>query len=128
MQLKLFAIYLPVGVMIVSLILFSQVSTAAASAELMDKEDDEDKAIKQELGTSETNPNDDNRGKQEEEEAAEEQESNDDTSESEDNVMIDDDGDGDDNINPSEMMMTMMYLSNYPLIIQYHFLKRPALV
>ena len=102
MQLKLFAIYLPVGVMIVSLILFSQVSTAAASAELMDKEDDEDKAIKQELGTSETNPNDDNRGKQEEEEAAEEQESNDDTSESEDNVMIDDDGDGGDNINPSE--------------------------
>ena len=102
MQLKLFAIYLPVGVMIVSLILFSQVSTAAASAELMDKEDDEDKAIKQELGTSETNPNDDNRGKQEEEEEAEEQESNDDTSESEDNVMIDDDGDGDDNINPSE--------------------------
>ena len=102
MQLKLFAIYLPVGVVIVSLILFSQVSTAAASAELMDKEDDEDKAIKQELGTSETNPNDDNRGKQEEEEAAEEQESNDDTSESEDNVMIDDDGDGDDNINPSE--------------------------
>lgn len=102
MQLKLFAIYLPVGVMIVSLILYSQVSTAAASAELMDKEDDEDKAIKQELGTSETNPNDDNRGKQEEEEAAEEQESNDDTSESEDNVMIDDDGDGDDNINPSE--------------------------
>jgi hypothetical protein len=101
MQLKLFAIYLPVGVMIVSLILFSQVSTAAASAELMDKEDDEDKAIKQELGTSETNPNDDNRGKQEEE-AAEEQESNDDTSESEDNVMIDDDGDGGDNINPSE--------------------------
>ena len=102
MQLKLFAIYLPVGVMIVSLILFSQVSTAAASAELMDKEDDEDKAIKQELGTSETKPNDDNRGKQEEEEAAEEQESNDDTSESEDNVMIDDDGDGGDNINPSE--------------------------
>ena len=104
MQLKLFAIYLPVGVMIVSLILFSQVSTAAASAELMDKEDDEDKAIKQELGTSETNPNDDNRGKQEEEEdeEAEEQESNDDTSESEDNVMIDDDGDGGDNINPSE--------------------------
>ena len=101
MQLKLFAIYLPVGVMIVSLILFSQVSTAAASAELMDKEDDEVKAIKQELGTSETNPNDDNRGKQEEEEA-EEQESNDDTSESEDNVMIDDDGDGGDNINPSE--------------------------
>jgi hypothetical protein len=101
MQLKLFAIYLPVGVMIVSLILFSQVSTAAASAELMDKEDDEYKAIKQELGTSETNPNDDNRGKQEEE-AAEEQESNDDTSESEDNVMIDDDGDGGDNINPSE--------------------------
>ena len=101
MQLKLFAIYLPVGVMIVSLILFSQVSTAAASAELMDKEDDEDKAIKQELGTSETKPNDDNRGKQEEE-TAEEQESNDDTSESEDNVMIDDDGDGGDNINPSE--------------------------
>ena len=67
MQLKLFAIYLPVGVMIVSLILYSQVSTAAASAELMDKEDDEDKAIKQELVTSETNPNDDNRGKQEEE-------------------------------------------------------------
>ena len=33
----------------------------------MDKEDDEDKAIKQELGTSETKPNDDNRGKQEEE-------------------------------------------------------------
>ena len=66
MQLNLFVICHPIGVVIVSLILFTQVLTAPAiaeSAELMDKEH-EDKAIKQKLGTSETNLNEDNIGKQ----------------------------------------------------------------
>jgi hypothetical protein len=85
--------------MIVSLILFSQVLTAAAAADAAGVQTaiELDKAIKQKLGTSETDLNEDDIGKQEEE-ATEEQESNDDTRESEDNVMIDDD----DNINSSE--------------------------
>jgi hypothetical protein len=107
-QLKLFVIYLQIGVMILSLItIFSQVLTEAVAAEeLIDIEFD-DKAIKQELETSETNLNEDDIGKQEE--ATEMQESNYDTREreSEDNVTINDDdyddnGNNDNDINPSE--------------------------
>ena len=106
MQLKLFAIHLPIGVMIVSLILFSQILTAAAAgAEEQTDIELENEDTKEQLGTSETTRNDDNMGKQEE--ATEEQESNDDTREreSQDNVMIDDDDDDDHdhNINSSEV-------------------------
>jgi hypothetical protein len=105
MQLKLFAIHLPIGVMIVSLILFSQILTAAAAgAEEQTDIELENEDTKEQLGASETTRNDDNMGKQEEE-ATEEQESNDDTREreSQDNVMIDDDDDHDHNINSSEV-------------------------
>jgi hypothetical protein len=63
-QLKLFAIDLPIGVMILSLItIFSQVITEAVTAEELIDIEFEDKAIKQELETSETNLNEDNIGK-----------------------------------------------------------------
>jgi hypothetical protein len=63
-QLKLFAIDLPIGVMILSLItIFSQVITEAVTAEELIDIGFEDKAIKQELETSETNLNEDNIGK-----------------------------------------------------------------
>ena len=87
------------------------------------------KAIKQELVSSKTNLNEDNIGKQEEEE--EMQESNDyDTREreSQDNVMMDNGDEDDDNINPSEEEEDDEYLSNFPLIISYYFLKCPTSV
>jgi hypothetical protein len=68
MQLKLFVIHLPVGVMIVTLILFSQVFTALASLSSSDQADKElkDEDIKQELVSGDTNLNEDNTEKQEE--------------------------------------------------------------
>jgi len=59
MQLKLFIIDLPIGALIVSLILLSQLLTAAAAAELIDIEP-KDKDIKQELDSSETEPDKEN--------------------------------------------------------------------
>jgi hypothetical protein len=53
MQLKLFVIHIPVGLMIMSLLLFNQVLIQAAAAEQTDI-DLKDKALKQELGSSET--------------------------------------------------------------------------
>jgi hypothetical protein len=71
-QLKLFAIDLPIGVMILSLItIFSQVITEAVTAEELIDIEFEDKTIKQELETSETNLNENNIEKQEEEAATE---------------------------------------------------------
>jgi hypothetical protein len=79
MQLKLFVIHVPVGVMIVSLILFSQAFTALAVASSSSDQTDKelkDKDTKQKSKSSDTKPNDgDNMGKQTEEE----QESNSDT-------------------------------------------------
>jgi hypothetical protein len=89
MQLKLFVIHLPVGVIIVSLIFLGQVLTPAPAAEEQTDIELEDKDTKQELGTSETKPtNENNRVKQEEE-----QESNGDTRERglEQNITIGDD-------------------------------------
>jgi hypothetical protein len=60
MQLKLFVMHLLIGVMIVSLIFFSQVVFTAAVAVVADEEQtdiidlEEDEDIKQELGPSET--------------------------------------------------------------------------
>jgi hypothetical protein len=54
---------LPIGIIILSLIIFSQILTQAAAAaaeEQSDIELKEDKAIKQELGTSETKPTKEN--------------------------------------------------------------------
>src|SRR5919106_4488 len=89
MNIKLFVIHVPVGIMILSLMLFSHIFTEV-----------EDKETKQESGTSETKANnDDNTGKDQEEaegdEDQEQQESNDDTRAregglEEDNIMIDD--------------------------------------
>jgi lipopolysaccharide export LptBFGC system permease protein LptF len=85
-QLKLSVISLPVGVMLVSFILFSQVFTAVASSSDRTDKELKDKDIKQKSKSSETNLNDeDNIGKQEERE-------------SQDNVMVDN---GDDNNNSS---------------------------
>jgi hypothetical protein len=88
MQLKLFIIDLPIGALIVSLILLSQLLTAAAAAELIDIEP-KDKDIKQELDSSETKPDKENNTVNQVEE---EQESNGDTRERgvEQNITIDD--------------------------------------
>jgi hypothetical protein len=88
MQLKLFIIDLPIGAMIVSLILLSQLLTAAAAAELIDIEP-KDKDIKQELDSSETKQDKENNTVNQVEE---EQESNGDTRERgvEQNITIDD--------------------------------------
>ena len=88
MQLKLFIIDLPIGALIVSLILLSQLLTAAAAAELIDIEP-KDKDIKQELDSSETEPDKENNTVNQVEE---EQESNGDTRERgvEQNITIDD--------------------------------------
>ena len=85
-QLRLFVIYIPVGIMIISLIIISQIFTATAAAALAlalaaaeDQTDIEvkDKDIKEELGTSDTKAtNDDNTASE--------------TGLEEDNVMIDD--------------------------------------
>jgi hypothetical protein len=86
-----FGIPLPVGVMMLNLILFSHVLAAYAAKEQTDTElEDED--TKEELGTSETNPKEDDIAKQEEEDK---EESNDDTKEREleDNILIDEDDD-----------------------------------
>jgi hypothetical protein len=96
MQLKLFVIHLPVGVIIVSLIFFGQVLTAAPAAEEQTDIELEDKDTKQELGPSETKPTkENNRVKQEEE-----QESNGDIRERglEQNITIGDD------VYPSEVI------------------------
>jgi hypothetical protein len=53
MQLKLFVIHIPIRLIIMSLLLFNQVLIEAAAAEQIDI-DLQDKAIKQELGSSET--------------------------------------------------------------------------
>ena len=53
MQLKLFVIHIPIGLIIMSLLLFNQVLIEAAAAEQTDL-DLKGKAIKQELGSSET--------------------------------------------------------------------------
>ncbi|MDQ3868892.1 MAG: hypothetical protein M3250_04955 [Thermoproteota archaeon] len=86
MQLKLFIIDLPIGAMIISLILLSQLLTAAA--ELIDIEP-KDKDIKQELDLSETKPDKENNTVNQVEE---EQESNGDTRERgvEQNITVDD--------------------------------------
>jgi hypothetical protein len=88
MQLKLFIIDLPIGALIVSLILLSQLLTAAATAELIDIEP-KDKDIKQELDSSETKPDKENNTVNQVEE---EQESNGDIRERgvEQNITIDD--------------------------------------
>jgi hypothetical protein len=89
MQIKLFVIHLPIGVIIVSLIFLGQVLTPAPAAEEQTDIELEDKDTKQELGTSETKPmKENNRVKQEEE-----QESNGDTREREleQNITIGDD-------------------------------------
>jgi hypothetical protein len=103
MQLKLFVMHLPIGVMIVSLIFVSQVVFSAAVAVVADEEQtdiielEEYEGIKQELGPSETNPTENDIVKQEGEEEGEDedqQESNGDTAGTEledDNIMIDDD-------------------------------------
>ena len=106
MNLKLFVIHVPVGIMILSLMLFGHIFTEAAALVAVSATKDqtdtevEDKEAKQESGTSETKANnDDNTGKDQEEaegdEDEEQQESNDDTRATEgeleeDNVMIDD--------------------------------------
>jgi Tfp pilus assembly protein PilN len=96
MQLKLFVVmYLPVGVIIVSLIFFGQVLTAAPAAEEQTDIELEDKDTKQESEPSETEEikEEDNTGKQEEEGKEEEQQSNDDTTGTgleEDNITIGD--------------------------------------
>ena len=116
MQIRLFVIHVPVGIMILSLMLFSHIFTEAVALAAADAAKDhtdtevEDKDNKGELRTSETKAtNDDNTGKQEEEqdEDEEQQDSNDDTKAresglEEDDVMIDDadtysSDDGDDN-------------------------------
>ena len=88
MQLKLFIIDHPIGAMIVSLILLSQLFTAAAAAELIDIEP-KDKDIKQELDSSETKPDKENNTVNQVEE---EKESNGDTRERgvQQNITIDD--------------------------------------
>ncbi len=86
MQLKLFIIDLPIGAMIVSLILLSQLLTAAA--ELIDIEP-KDNDIKQQSDSSKTKPAKENNTVKQ---AEEEQESNGDTRERgiEQNITIDD--------------------------------------
>jgi hypothetical protein len=81
MQPKLFVIHLlPVGVMILSLIIFSQILTAAA-AEQTDIELKEDKDIKQELGLSKTKPTNEENNTVKRAKEEEEQGSNEDTKE-----------------------------------------------
>jgi hypothetical protein len=80
MQLKkTFVIHLlPVGVMILSLIIFSQMLTQAAAAAAEEQSDIvlKDKAIKQELGTSETKPTNEENNTLKQAKEEEEQESN----------------------------------------------------
>ena len=101
MQLRLFVINVPVGMMILSLILFSHIFTetvALAATGAKDKTDTEveDKNSKQESGTTETKSNDDDSAKdgKEDKDDAEQQESSDDTRAIErgleDNIMIED--------------------------------------
>ena len=108
MQLKPFVIHLLVGVMIVSLILFSEVITltiaAANTATEMRDLEVEHKDIKQELEPMETEEigedEDDNTAKQDVEGEDEEQQSNDDTAGTglEEDIMIDDNYSSDDDV------------------------------
>ena len=75
MRLKLFVIHIPIGLIIMSLLLFNQVLIKAATAEQADL-DVKDKAIKQELGSSETKHTKENNTVKQ---AEENQESNGDT-------------------------------------------------
>src|SRR5919112_6471083 len=59
MQLKLFIFYLPTGVIMISLLLFNQILMEAAAAEQTDIYL-KDKAIKQELASSTTEPTKEN--------------------------------------------------------------------
>ncbi len=101
MQLRLFIINVPVGMMILSLILLSHIFTetvAFAATGAKDKTDTEveDKNSKQESGTTETKSNDDDSAKdgKEDKDDAEQQESSDDSRAIErgleDNIMIED--------------------------------------
>jgi hypothetical protein len=101
MQLRLFVINVPVGMMILSLILFSHIFTetvALAATGAKDKTDGEveDKNSKQESGTTETKSNDDDSAKdgKEDNDDEEQQESSDDTRAIqgglEDSIMIED--------------------------------------
>jgi hypothetical protein len=101
MQLRLFVINVPVGMMILSLILFSHIFTetvALAATGAKDKTDREveDKNSKQESGTTETKSNDDDSAKdgKEDKDDEEQQESSDDTRAIqgglEDSIMIED--------------------------------------
>ncbi len=113
MQPKLFVIHplLLVGVLIVGLTIFSQVFTSIATAtdsQMKDMEF-EDKAIKEELesiDTEQIEEEDDNTHKQEEEGKEEQQESNDDTAGTgleEEDIMIDDNYSYDDDDVPLEL-------------------------
>ncbi len=113
MQPKLFLIHLLllVGVLIVGLTIFSQVFTSIATAtdsQMKDMEF-EDKAIKEELesiDTEQIEEEDDNTDKQEEEGKEEQQESNDDTAGTgleEEDIMIDDNYSYDDDDVPLEL-------------------------
>jgi hypothetical protein len=75
MQLKLFVIHIPIGLIIMSLLLFNLVLIEAAAGDQTDL-DLKDKAIKQELGSSETQHTKENNTV---EQAEENQESNGDT-------------------------------------------------
>ena len=91
-------LHLPVEVLIVSLIIFNQVFTVTAAAELIDIQP-EDKVIKQELWPSETEEiKEDNIEKHEEEE--QKQENNGDTERRglEEDIMIDDNYSSDDGV------------------------------
>ena len=97
MQLKLFAIDLPITVIVVSLILFNQLFTTTVAAAAADQTDIElaDKDIKQKPLSNDKEDNDNNIWKQREEKQEEEEKvGNDNTRErglEEDNIMIDDD-------------------------------------
>ena len=97
MQLKLFAIDLPIVVIVVSLIPFNQLFTTTVAAAAADQTDIElaDKDIKQKPLSNDKEDNDNNIWKQREEKQEEEEKvGNDNTRErglEEDNIMIDDD-------------------------------------
>ena len=97
MQLKLFAIDLPIAVIVVSLIPFNQLFTTTVAAAAADQTDIElvDKDIKQKPLSNDKEDNDNNIWKQREEKQEEEEKvGNDNTRErglEEDNIMIDDD-------------------------------------
>ena len=89
MQLKLFIFYLPTGVIIISLLLFNQILMEAAAAAEQTDIYLKDKAIKQELASSKTEPTKENNTVKQPEEK---QESNGDTQGAaiEQNMTVDD--------------------------------------